>query len=176
MHVEPHHALDQLSSLARKQKQAKLRIRWQAIVLAREGKTAPQIAASLGVARRSVQQWVQNYNRRGADGMADQPRSGRPSWLTIDQQQRLRERLDAGPRMEDGVCSLRAADVKRILEQEFGVLYALKGVYKLLHRLGYSYLCPRPRHKLADASAQEAFKKMLWISSKRSEPIILTNA
>jgi transposase len=176
MHVEPHHSQDQLRSLAKKQKQAKLRIRWQAIVLAREGKTAPQIARSLGIARRTVQQCVQNYNRRGADGLSDLPRSGRPSRLTPDQQQRLRERLDAGPQPEDHVCSLRAADVKRILEREFGVLYALKGVYKLLHRLGYSYLCPRPRHQLADASAQEAFKKTLWLSSKRSEPIILTNA
>jgi transposase len=176
MHVEPHHSLDELRSLARKQKQAKLRIRWQAIVLAREGKTAPQIAQSLGVARRSVQQWVHNFNRRRAAGLSDQPRSGRPSWLTADQQQQLRLRLDAGPRSSDGVCSLRAADVKRILEQEFGVLYALKGVYKLLHRLGYSYLCPRPRHQLADACAQEAFKKTLWISSKKSRPIILTNA
>src|SRR5260221_1683747 len=162
MHVVPHHSLDQLKSLAKRQKQAKLRIRWQAIVLAREGKTAPQIARSLGIARRTVQQSVQNYNRRGADGLSDLPRSGRPSRLTPDQQQQLRERLDAGPQPEDHVCSLRAADVKRILEHEFGVLYALKGVYKLLHRLGYSYLCPRPRHQLADASAQEAFKKTLW--------------
>jgi transposase len=166
MHVEPHHSLEQLRSLARSQKQAKLRIRWQAIVLARETKTAPQIAEALGVARRSVQQWIQNYNCRGADGLSDLPRSGRPSWLTLDQQQRLRERLDAGPRTEDGVCSLRAADVKQILEREFGVLYALKGVYKLLHRLGYSYLCPRPRHQLADGSAQEAFKKRCGFRQK----------
>jgi transposase len=175
MHVQSHHSLEQLQTLARRQKQAKLRIRWQAIVLAKKGKTAPQIAGSLGVAPRSVQQWVQNYNRQGVDGLTDRPRSGRPPWLTPDQQQRLRERLDAGPKIEDGVCSLRAADVRQIVEKEFGVLYTLKGVYKLLHRLGYSYLCPRPRHKLADASAQEAFKKMPWFSSKRSRPIMLTN-
>jgi transposase len=59
----------------------------------------------------------------------------------------------------DGVCTLRAADVRRILEREFGVLYSLKGVYKLLHRLGYSSLAPRPRHRLADPAAREAFKK-----------------
>jgi len=68
-------------------------------------------------------------------------------------------RLDQGATAADGVCTLRGADVRRILEQEFGVLYALPSVYKLLHRLGYSSLAPRPRHKLADPVAQEAFKK-----------------
>ena len=75
----------------------------------------------------------------------------------------------------DRVCTLRAADVKRILAREFNVVYSLKGVYKLLHRLGYSSLAPRPRHKLADPVAQEAFKKVRWISSNRCEWLTLTN-
>jgi hypothetical protein len=31
----------------------------------------------------------------------------------------------------------------------------------LLHRLGYSYLRPRPRHRRADPQAQEAFRRLL---------------
>jgi transposase len=56
------------------------------------------------------------------------------------------------------------------LEHEFGVLSSLKGVYKLLHRLGYSSLAPRPRHRLADAAARDAFKKTPptpWVGSAR---------
>jgi len=39
------------------------------------------------------------------------------------------------------------------------VRYALSGLYGLLHRLGYSWLVPRPRHPKADPAAQAAFKK-----------------
>jgi transposase len=173
MHVEAHHPIEQLRQLAKAQKQARMRIRLQAIVLAREGKTAPQIAAALGAARRAVQEWVARYNRNGIDGLTEGVRTGKPPKLARDRHEQLKTRLDAGALATDGVCTLRAADVKRILENEFNVVYSLKGVYKLLHRLGYSCLAPRPRHKLADAAAQEAFKKVLWISSSRCEWLTL---
>ena len=63
---------------------------------------------------------------------------------------------------------MHGPDVRRILEREFGVMYTLQGVYDLLHRLGYSSLMPRPRHKDADPVAQEAFKKGLPSGSPRS--------
>ena len=51
----------------------------------------------------------------------------------------------------------RAAD--RILQAEFGVTYSLQGAYDLLHRLGYSYLRPRPRHRKNDPAAMQAWLK-----------------
>jgi transposase len=68
-------------------------------------------------------------------------------------------RLDAGPRPEDGVCTLRGRDVVAILEREFGVTYSLDGAYDLLERLGYSCLSPRPLHEKADPAAVEQFKQ-----------------
>lgn len=50
--------------------------------------------------------------------------------------------------------------MRKILEAEFGVLLGLSAVYDLLHRLGYSRLCPRPRHPGAAGDAERgAFKK-----------------
>ena len=69
------------------------------------------------------------------------------------------DRLDAGPRESDGVCSLRGLDVQRILQDEFGVLRKLPSVYWLLHRLGYSCLIPRSKYRPADPVAQDEFKK-----------------
>jgi transposase len=175
MHVEAHHSIEELRQLAKAQKQARMRIRLQAVVLAREGKTAPQIVEALGAARRAVQEWVARYNRHGIEALKDGAHTGKPPKLARDRHEQLRTRLDAGALPTDGVCTLRAADVKQILEKEFNVVYSLKGVYKLLHRLGYSCLAPRPRHKRADPVAQEAFKKVLWISSSRCEWLTLTN-
>ena len=159
MHVEAHEPVEELRRHAKSQRDARVRIRLQAVVLAREGKTAPDIAASLGAARRPVQEWVARYNRRGVEGLRDGAHTGRPPRLAADRYDQLKARLDAGALRADGVCTLRAADVRRIPADEFGVPYSLKGVYKLLHRLGYSSLAPRPRHRPADPAAREAFKK-----------------
>jgi transposase len=162
-----------LRQFAKVQKQARMRIRLQAIVLAREGRTAPQIAAALGAARRAVQEWVARYNRNGIGGLSEGPAPVSRRNLPGTAKNSSRRVWMPGALSTDGVCTLRAADVKRILENEFNVVYSLKGVYKLLHRLVYSCLAPRPRHKLADASAQDAFKKVLWMSSSRCEWLTL---
>ena len=71
------------------------------------------------------------------------------------------QRLEAPPRPEDGVCALRAADVRRILEREFGVTMGRQAVYDLLPRLGYSDLMPRPHHEDANPEVQEFFKEIV---------------
>ena len=118
-----------------------------------------QIAAALGYSRRSVQSWVARYNAEGPDSLGDRPRPGQPTHLPPAEVGRLRQRIDAGPIPADGVCTLRAAELRTILAAEFGAAYSLSGVYLLLHRLGYSCLDPRPRHRKSDPVAQEDFKK-----------------
>jgi len=168
MHVNDHHGLEDLERLAGQQKAKRAWLRYRAVLLAKRGHTADQVAAALGCGRRSVQTWVARYNAGGAAALAERPRPGRPTTLPRDQEDRLRARLDAAPRPEDGTCALHGPDVRRILEREFGAAYTLQGVYDLLHRLGYSGLVPRPRHEAADPAAQEAFKKGLPSGSRPS--------
>jgi transposase len=161
MEVEPRLSLDELKRLERGEKDAGYAKRLRTVILAMEGWTAPAIAMAVGLSRRVCQQWVYRFNAQGLAGLADQ-RGRRPtSPLTPEQEAEIRRRLDAGPTAADGVCSLRGADVRRLLQQEFGVQRSLAGVYHLLHRLGYSYLRPRPRHRKADLEAQGQFVREL---------------
>lgn len=164
MDVVEHLSLAELKRLARVEQDVKLAKRMQMVVLAIEGYTAPAIAQSLGFSRRGCQQWVQRYNADGLEGLRDKPGRGKAPLLTPDEQARLKQRMDAGPTPEDGVCTLRGKDIQRILKEEFGKVRSLGTVYYLLHQLGYSSLVPRPQHRLADPEAQAAFKK----SSRRS--------
>ena len=171
MRIAEHHTEKELQDFAKQQNDARLRVQLQAIVLATQKRPAPDIAKALGHGRRTVQQWVHDYNVGGIDGLADK-RGGNHRYLSEEQEDQLRQRLDAGATTGDGVCSLRAADVGTILQKEFGKLYKPSGVYDLLHRLGYSYLCPRPRHPQSSVEAQEAFKKTSSSRSRRSRRII----
>ena len=167
MRVVNHHSEQQLERLAVGELRADLAKRLRTVLLAKRGFTAPEIATCTGFSRRTVQEWVLRYNEEGLDGLKTKAGRGRKPPLTPEQEEQLRQRLDAGPSPDDGVCSLRGKDVQQILKREYGQLRSLNAVYGLLHRLGYSSLVPRPRHPQADSIAQEDFKKSLASVSKK---------
>jgi transposase len=150
--------LDELERRAGEERDALRRDRYRAVLLALDGKEALAIAQALGRARRSVQDWAYSYRDGGIDAIQPAPRPGRTPKLPREREAQLRQRLDAGARPQDGVCTLRGKDVVRILEQEFGVKYSLGGAYDLLARLGYSCLTPRPLHEKSDPEAIADFE------------------
>jgi transposase len=161
MFVADHHTSEELHDLVQAIPQKRLWRRAQAVVLAKQGRTAQDIADALGCSPKAVKNWVAQYNRGAIEALRERPRSGRPPLLDPQEYPRLRQRLDAPPRPEDGVCTLRGADVRRILEQEFGTLMSLQSVYDLLQRLGYSSLMPRPQHEDANPEVQAFFKEIV---------------
>jgi transposase len=57
------------------------RIIWQAA----RGVAAPTIAQNLGVNPQTVRKWLKRFNTAGLEGLADQPRAGRPATYTPEQ-------------------------------------------------------------------------------------------
>lgn len=146
--------LDELRWRIRYERNAKQRDRYRAVFWALRGKSSHWIADKIDRARAFVQKWVYAYRDDGLDAITECPRPGRPTKLARHQEAVFKQRLDAGPTdVDGGVCTLRGKDVVRILDQEFGVVYSLDGAYDLLHRLGYSCLKPRPRHRKNDPQA-----------------------
>jgi transposase len=132
-----------------------------------QGYTAPGIALSLSLSRRTCQEWVQRFNQQGLVGLQDQAGRGRHALLTPEENEVFKKRLEAGPTDADGVCAFRGEDLRRILKHEFGKVRSLGAVYYLLHQLGYESLVPRPQHRNTDEEAQQDFKKSF---PKRSKP------
>lgn len=159
MTVKEHNTLDELQLWARQEPRPKVARRVQIVVMAQLGLMGAEIARLMGESLRTVERWVARYNAEGVQGLADRSRPGRSPILPRDQEAAFCERLDAGPTEADSVSVFHGWNIQHILQQEFGATYSLEGVYGLLHRLGYSWLCPRPEHEQADHEAQEAFKK-----------------
>ena len=163
--------LDVLKQLQRQERNAKQRDRCRAVLLALDGMTAPEIAAKLDRSRRFVQQWTYRYRDGGLANLKEHPRCGPPTKLRRDDQAAFQTRIEAGPNGGDGVCTLRGKELQRILKEEFGAQYTLDGVYDLLHRLGYSSLKPRPRHRKNETDRMHEWKRsapFLSSESKRS--------
>jgi transposase len=168
MHICHHDNIEQIGYKLRLKKYDPIRDRIRAVIGAMEGKTASQIGIQLGYTMRWVQKWVVRYNQKGLDGLYDLPRSGQPTKLKTEYEQRFRQRIESGATAKDGICALRGLDFQRILKEEFGVFYNLGGVYGLLHRLGYSCLRPRPRHRKNDPEAMNRWKADAPLLSSKS--------
>ena len=160
MIVTPHTPDDRrlLQEHVTRESNAKQRDRYRAVLLAMDGLAGDEIAARVGRSPRFVDEWAGRYRRGGLGALVPRKQPGRVPKLTPEQERLLKARLDAGPRASDGgVCTLRGKDVCRIIEQEFGVVHTLGGIYDVLHRLGYSSLAPRPRHRKNDPEAMRRF-------------------
>ncbi len=151
--------LEELRRHVARERSAKQRDRYRALLLALAGLSTRVIQERLARSRAFVQEWVYRYRDGGLDALCERPRPGQPTKLPREMEAAFQARLEAGPREEDAVCALRGKDIQRILEQEFGVKYTLGGAYDLLHRLGYSCLRPRPRHRKNDPALMEQWKK-----------------
>lgn len=134
--------------------------RMLALALVLEGVSRATAARSCGMDRQSLRDWVHRYNGEGLEGLSDRPRSGRPSLLTPTQMAELEQVIAAGPDPAvDGVVRWRCVDLQRVVDERFEVEIAERTMAKLVHKLGFSRLSPRPRHPKADVAAQEAYKK-----------------
>lgn len=171
MRLTLHHPddLDRLRQHVATERRALQRDRYRAVLLvADDALEGDEIAWRLGRSPRFVDEWASRYRRGGLAGLTPRKPRGATAKLDAAQVERLKARLHAGPLPADGVCTLRGKDVIRILEAEFGVRHSIGSIYKVLHRIGYSCLSPRPRHEKNDPQAIAAFKEQSPFLSARS--------
>lgn len=147
-----------LEELIAGEKHADKRDRYRVALLALRGREKLEIAELLGLAKSTVEYWAYAYRDGGITALRGKVRRGGTPKLRGENIERLKQRIDAGPREDDGVCTLRGKDIQRIARDELGVNASLSSVYRTLERMGYSCLAPRPRHEKQDLAAQQKFK------------------
>ena len=150
---------EEMANLIRTEKDGRVRQRLMAMKFILQGQTIPLVASRMDIAERPLRKWLHRFNKNGPSGLCDAPRSGQPPKLKPKQIEKFKQRVRKGVTEHDNVCSLSGTDLQQILQKEFNATYSLGGTYFLLHRLGFSCLCPRPQHPKADIEAQETFKK-----------------
>jgi transposase len=150
--------LDWLDQQIGRERNARQRDRYRVVRLALDGMETLAIVGVVARSRKFVQEWVYRYRDHGREALVPLKQPGRRPKLSVEQHEQLKRRLDAGPRPQDNVCTLRGRDIQRIMQVEFGVVYSSSGVYELLRRLDYSSLKPRPKHRKTDPLQQAQFK------------------
>ena len=109
------------------------------------------------------------FNADGPEGLTDRPRGGRPRRLSDAQMEALAKIVETGPDpATHGVIRWRRIDLKRVIEERFGVVYSERAISGLLARLSFSYISGRPQHPRQDQRVLDGFKKTSRARSPRT--------
>ena len=151
---------DDLRGLAAKAKDADQARRLLALAAVYDGMDREEAARIGGMDRQTLRDWVHRFNEQGPDGLINIKPSGRPSKLSAEQKEELRQLVEAGPDPEkDGVVRWRCVDLKRVLGERFAVDLSEVSLGRVLKKLGFSHISARPQHPAQDAQAIATFKK-----------------
>lgn len=145
--------------LAKTHESVRMRLRFLALAHFQEGHSRTAISQFLKVSRTSVNKWISQYHQYGMDGLIDKKTTGRPFRLSNEQHQQLIDYVNKASKSELG-GRLNGSDVQAYIEKNFAVHYHLSSVYKLLHKLGFSWITSRSKHPKQSVEAQDDFKKI----------------
>lgn len=123
------------------------------------GDRTSDIAKDLRVSERSVEPWRRNWREGGMEGL----RSKGPAKLSDEQFALLETELGKGPAAhgwEDQRWTLER--VQTLIGRQFQVSCSVAGVWRLLHRHGWSWQSPARRALERDEHAVELWKKDVW--------------
>jgi transposase len=131
-----------------------------ALAAAYDGMSRSQAAKVGGMDRQTLRDWAHRFNEEGPEGLKHRSGAGRPRLLTDEQMGELSVIVETGPDPEiDGVVRWRRVDLKRVIEERFGVIYSERTISDLLAVLSFSHISARPQHPKQDERVIEAFKK-----------------
>ena len=148
----------ELTKLYQKEKNAKAKLRLLAAISRKEGKSLDFISGSMQIPKTTVHDWLNRLESNGLDGLVDVKQPGRPSWLSQNQKEKLKEVLNDSPEKQGIPFKIWTTSlVQYIIHELFKIMYKPRNVRKLLKKLGFTLKIPRSRSKKASTKAQEEF-------------------
>lgn len=144
----------------RRSQEARYDHRLHAILLVAQGLSCTKAASLLGDSPRTVQYWVNRFEKEGFAGLADADRPGRPQKLNEQQLDQISEAVRGSPR--EGGMSTNIWDGKTLsafIKKQYDIELGVRQCQRLFRQLGFRLRKPRPLIAKADPVQQEAHKK-----------------
>jgi transposase len=138
--------------------------RFLAILALGENRPIQEAAPLLNLTGEAVRSWLRKYLLLGVSGLESKKSPGRPpNKLTKSQKQELTRLLDGGPAKLGliGNC-WRSPTVQHMIDQRFGVFYAVHSISQLLKSLGFSEQKARFVSGHLDPAAREKWLAEQW--------------
>lgn len=145
---------------------AKRRVKAGRLLL--KGKPPAEVAKLVGAPRQTVYRWKDVLDENGIDGLRVMGKRGRPSLMSAEQSEELRELLLAGPlACGYGTDLWTLKRVRLLIEKRFAIGYSDVHVWRLLGAMGFSSQKPERRAIERNEEAVVKWKKKTWPALKK---------
>jgi len=136
------------------------------ISLYNKGKKQEEISELIGCSQPTVHRWIKhNSHGRTLDTL---PKSGRPTKLTKNNIIKLKKKIVAIVESANKeFCSVNTKQISKIIHQEIGEIYSLRHVERIMHKLGFSLITPRPQHVRHNQEKVDRFREEFKKNSNR---------
>ena len=153
--------------LYKNEKNAKLKVRYHALVLMHEFQNCTTVAKLVKKSRTTIQSWVKAFNADGIDAIVPNSLPGRPSRLSEDHKEELKKDISTHPRkLGYEFSNWEGKSVSEHIKNKFGVLLKVRQCQYLFHELGFTLQRPRYKFPKANPEKQKEFIqdfKKSWI-------------
>ena len=170
--------LAEIEKAMRQDKRAEVRQRATIIRLLHLGHKPGAVAEQQMVSVPTIYNWHKLWREQGIEGLANKPKTGRPSKATEGYCRKLEEMLGKEPAEYGYRFAIWTSDRLRAhLEKETGILLSEGRFRALLKKRGYRYR--RPKHDLShlqDQNAKKKAEKLLDEMKKRASETISSSS
>jgi transposase len=141
--------------------------RMMAIRMLLLGYTHDQVAELYSIHRRTLQIWINNFNRRGIDGLIEKKSPGRPRKITHEQTQTYRQLVEQPEKA--GEIHWTARKFHGYLAERFNHEVGYRTVVRWLHEQNFRLKVPQPWPDRQDEALRQAFVERVraWLADER---------
>ena len=126
-----------------------------------------KIANVIGCSQATVSRWIKHY--KSGRTLETLPKSGRPTKLKHNMLKKLRLKLlKEVKKANEKYCSLNTKQLSSIIKKEVGKEYSIRHVERIMHKLGFSLITPRPQHLRHDQQKVDTFRDEFKKKLKRN--------
>lgn len=125
--------------------------RLQAIISAKaHGITA--VAKVYNITRATLMSWIRSFEKESMRGLSIKPGRGRKSKMGSEIEENVRLMIKANPNITIDQLRLQVME-------KYNISIGRSTIHRLMKKLLFSYITPRPRHYKSNQDLQEEFKK-----------------
>lgn len=140
---------------------AKFQHRVEMVNLVLAGLTPSFLAEHVADSKNAITLWVKTADEHGFDALRDRKQPGRPTKLTAEQIEEIREVVAEDDPKSRGFRVWDGPSVSAYIGREYGVSLGVRQCQRLLRSLGFSLVRPQtfPGKGKPNEEAREAYKK-----------------
>ena len=132
-------------------KSGKVARRLQAIISSKDHNISI-VSSIFGITRATLTKWIKDFEKESIEGLLVKNGRGRKRIFNNQNDQEIRNIIKHNP-------NITPKSLQKIIDNKLNIKAGIATIYRLMHRLGFSYITPRKNHYKQDKQEVDKFKK-----------------